>query len=215
MTQPHFPSGYVRAVLGGRDPVADSILRSSLGEHAQPTIQVDDNAARLLELLVRVARPERVLEIGTLFGYSTLHLARGLAGTGTVTSIEVDPAAARLARDNLDAAGLADRVSILVGDAVEVLATLPEDPFDFVFVDGRKSEYPRYLAAVHPRLRVGGLLVADDAFSAGDFAPDGDDDTDAARGISGYVRALGRSSSYASAFAGTETGLLISRKESA
>jgi len=82
------PAAYIRSTLGRRDPVLDRILRTSLLERRMPTIQVDDNAGRVLQLLAALRRPRQVIEIGTLFGYSAIHLARGLTGDGRLTTLE-------------------------------------------------------------------------------------------------------------------------------
>ncbi|HRW41055.1 MAG TPA: class I SAM-dependent methyltransferase, partial [Microthrixaceae bacterium] len=159
----------LRRYFGPREPMLDEILRTSLLEHRMPTIQVDDNAARVLQMLTALHRPAHVVEIGTLFGWSTLHLARGLPPGGRITSFEVDPAAAELARNNLRRAALADRVEVVVGDAVPALRALEPQSVDLVFIDGDKRAYLEYLKAAVPLLPPGGLLVADDALAEGDF----------------------------------------------
>lgn len=209
------PSGYVRSVLGGRDPVLDEVLRTSLLDRRMPTIQVDDNAGRVLQLLVALHRPEHVVEIGTLFGYSAIFLARGLPDGGRLTTVEIDPDAAELARRNLRIAGVADRVDVVVADAEDYLGTLPAESIGMFFIDGDKRAYPTYLARCFGLLRRGGLLVADDAYASGDYSPDHGHDGSAAadrHGIETYARAVGRSPRLFSAFVGTETGLLVSRK---
>ncbi|MET9730312.1 O-methyltransferase [Streptomyces sp. NPDC006458] len=210
------PQGYIRAVLGPRDPVLDEILRRSLLDDRLPTIQVDDNAGRVLQLLTRLRRPRHVLEIGTLFGYSTIHLARGLPEGGRVTTLEIDPRAAEVARRNLRAAGVDDRVDVVVGDAFAYLASLPPESVGLVFIDADKKAYPDYLGHCYPLLEPGGLLIADDAFAQGDFTAEraeGSDEDREARAIHRYNRAVGRSARLFSAFVGTENGLLVSVKE--
>ncbi|WP_420365951.1 O-methyltransferase [Curtobacterium sp. L3-7] len=210
----HFPSGYARATLGPREPDLDAIVRRSLIDDRLPDIQVDDNAGRLLQLLTALQRPVRALEIGTLFGFSAVHIARGLPTGGTLTTLEVDADVADVARRNIESAGAADTVEVVVDDALRYLSLPDVGVFDLVFIDGEKAAYPRYLAAVYPLLADGALLIADDAFADGDFAAESpSDDGRAARdGITTYVRAVGRAPGLFSAFAGTETGFLVSRK---
>ncbi|MFJ9847869.1 O-methyltransferase [Streptomyces sp. NPDC101150] len=194
----------------------DDILRRSLLDDRLPTIQVDDNAARILQLLTQLTRPQYVLEVGTLFGYSTIHLARGLPAGGRVTTLEIDEATAQVARRNLEAAGVSDRVDVVVGDALEYLADLPAEGFGLIFIDADKKSYPLYLRHCFPLLESGGLLIADDAFALGDYGTERDPNGDAeleAQGIHTFVRAVGRSPRLFSAFIGTESGLMISRKE--
>ena len=210
------PSGYIRSVLGPRDPVMDDILRRSLLDDRLPTIQVDDNAARILQLITQLARPQHVLEIGTLFGYSTIHLTRGLPDGGRVTTLEIDEATAQVARRNLETAGVADRVDVVVCDALDYLTGLPAETFGLIFIDADKKSYPLYLQHCFPLLEPGGLLIADDAFALGDYDAERDPSGDArleAQGIQTFARAVGRSPRLFSAFIGTESGLMISRKE--
>ncbi|WNM32728.1 O-methyltransferase [Streptomyces sp. Li-HN-5-11] len=210
-----FPTDYVRAVLGNREPVLEEILRHAVLDQGMPAIQVDDNAARVLQMLVGLRRPRHVIEIGTLFGFSTIHLARGLPEGGRVTTLEIDSRAADLARANLEKAGVADRVEVVVGDAVDYLSTVPPESVGMLFIDGDKKSYPRYLAAGYPLLEPGGLLVADDAFALGDFSgesADGGDGTQELKAIHTYNRAVGRSPRLFSAFIGTRNGLLVSCK---
>lgn len=210
------PTAYMRSVLGPREPMLDGILRSSLLDHRMPTIQVDDNAARVLQLLVSLQRPRHAVEIGTLFGWSTIHLARGLGAGGRVTSVEVDPTAADLARRNIERAGMADRVEVVVASAADYIPTIEPASVGFVFIDGDKLEYPLYLKLCFPLLEPAGLLVADDAFAVGDFAAEGDGADGALRAdaIRTYAMAVGRSPLLESCFIGTDTGLLISRRRS-
>lgn len=220
MTQPPAPEtqpaershAYVRRVLGRRDEALDLVLRRSLLEDGLPPIQVDDNAGRVLQLLTLLTRPARALEIGTLFGYSALHIARGLPPGGRLTSLEVDPRCVEVAERNLALAGVGERVDVVCADALEYLARERLEPFDLIFVDGEKLAYPDYLKACYPLLAPGGVLIADDAFAGGDYGPElGDAPPEAAvAAITAYNRAVVRAGSLHSAFVGTETGFMVS-----
>lgn len=211
MTRP--PTAYVRAILGAREPLLDTVLRSSLLDHGLRPMQIDDNAARVLQLLTLIHRPQRVLEIGTFFGWSSIHIARGLPPGGILTTLEIDPEIAELARHNLELAGLLDSVEVVVRPAAEYLARLAKKTLDMVFIDADKTSYPQYLKLAYPLLRSGGLLVADDAFATGDFAPESDGDgAGELAAINTYNRAVGRSANLFSAFIGTNNGLLVSVK---
>jgi len=214
MTDAVIPSGYIRSVLGPRDDVLDAILRNSLLQERMPPIQVDDNSGRVLQLLTMIHAPERVLEIGALFGYSTIYIARGLPPGGRLTSIEIDADAAALAQRNLDTAGMSDRTDVEVGCAVEYLSALPPESVDMVFIDGSKRDYPEYLKWAFRALRPGALLIADDAFAHADYAEGGDSSQNEAelKGIRTYNHVVGRSTKMYSAFIGTAHGLLVSRK---
>ena len=208
------PARYVRAISPPREEVLDRILRDSLLDNRLRPMQVDDNAARVLQLLTVLHRPRQVVEIGTYFGYSAIHIARGLPPDGHLVTLEVDAGLAELARGNLEKIGLADRVEVVVGLAADHLSGLPPESLDMVFIDADKLSYPTYLKLCFPLLRHGGVLVADDAFADGDFSsesPDGDGAA-AARAINSYNLAAARSPRMLSAFIGTNTGFLVSYK---
>jgi len=149
----------------GPDPVLDAVLAANAGAGLAP-IDVARNQGKLLEILVRGARARRVLEIGTLGGYSTICLARGVGAGGAVVTIERDERAAAVAVRNLGAAGLADRVQVRVGAALDVLPALAEaggPPFDFAFIDADKPSYDAYYEACLKLVRVGGIIAFIDA----------------------------------------------------
>jgi len=134
-------------------------------ERARRMLNITPETGRLLWILVRSARATRILEVGTSNGYSTIWLADAARATGgRVTTLELNPAKVKLARENLARAGLADRVEVLEGRAVDSLGTRP-GPFDFVFLDADRGNYLTYLELVVPRLVPGGLLVADNVSS--------------------------------------------------
>ncbi|MFF0145158.1 putative O-methyltransferase YrrM [Amycolatopsis sulphurea] len=211
---PTLPTDYIRAVLGPRDAVLDGVLRESLLQRSMPTIQIDDNAGRLLQLFTQLRKPARALEIGTLFGYSAIHIARGLPPGGRLTTIDNDPVAAELARANLVEAGVADRVDVVVGNATEYLATLTPASVGLIFIDADKKAYPAYLKACYPLLEDDGLLIADDAFAQGDFSAENDagDDSRERAAIHAYNVAVSRAAKLFSAFVGTENGLMVSQR---
>jgi caffeoyl-CoA O-methyltransferase len=134
--------------------------------------------AALLTMLARLVGARRALEIGTFTGYGAISIARGLAEGGSLTCLEVSEEYAGIARRNVEAAGLSDRVEIRVGPADEALRTMPEEPtFDFVFIDADKQAYPTYYDLVLPRLLPGGLLLLDNVFLGGAVVTPSDDRT--------------------------------------
>ena len=153
--------------------------RARSREAGLPAIEVTPAQGAFLGILARAAGARRVLEIGTLGGYSSIFLARSLASGGRVTTLERDPEHASVARTNLEAAGLADCAEVLEGPALETLARLraeAADPFDLVFIDADKADYPDYLAAVLPLSRSGTLIVADNVVRKGAVADPADAD---------------------------------------
>jgi predicted O-methyltransferase YrrM len=134
-------------------------------EHSRRFLNITPETGRFLAILVRAVRATRILEIGTSNGYSTSWLAWAAGCTGGhVTTIERSADKIAMARTNLQRAGLADRVTVREGMAVDVLAGLP-GPYDLVFLDADRPNYLAYLSRVAPLLRPGGLLVTDNVVS--------------------------------------------------
>jgi len=140
-----------------------------------PAIQVGPSDGKLIALLLRLIRATKVVEVGTLVGYSAIHLARALAPGGQLWSVEFEPRHAEIARANLAAAGVADRVSVLVGAGRDVLpALVPHAPFDVVFIDADKVNYDFYGEWGIDHLRPGGLVIGDNAYLFGELLDDSD-----------------------------------------
>lgn len=134
-------------------------------DHARRLLNCGPETGQLLWILVRATRARRILEIGTSNGYSTLWLAWAAGGTGgRVITIDRARAKVAMARQNLQRAGLLDRVTILEGTALEILRGL-DGPFEFVFLDADRPSYPAYIDLVLPRLTLGGLLATDNVLS--------------------------------------------------
>jgi len=149
----------------------DAVLRETRERSAKaglPDIQVGGMDALHLEVLTRAAGVHKAVEIGTLGGYSGTAIARGLAPGGRLHTFELEPAHAEVARQSFTKAGLLDRVTIHVGPALERLGDIKgEAPFDLVFIDADKVNYPAYLAWAAEHLRVGGIVFGDNAFAFG------------------------------------------------
>jgi len=160
---------YLVDTLIGHDPALERVI--AIQEDAGlPAIEVAPVAGKLLHLLARIAGARRVLEIGTLGGYSTIWLARGVAEGGLVVTIEAEPRNAEIARTNIDAAGLADRVDIVVGRAADVLPTLAgTEPFDLVFIDADKESNTLYLDWAARLGHPGTVVVVDNIGREGDI----------------------------------------------
>jgi caffeoyl-CoA O-methyltransferase len=160
---------YIEDQFGTSDEVLEATLKDSR-RGGLPEISVSPNQGRLLRLVVEIAGVRRILEIGTLGGYSAIHLARGLPEDGELLSLEIDEHHADVARNNIERAGLSDIVEVRVGDAHELLATLVENdegPFDLVFIDADKEGYPDYLDASLRLVRSGSLIIGDNTVRGG------------------------------------------------
>lgn len=131
-----------------------------------PSIAVSPNQGKLLMLLAQAIGARKILEIGTLGGYSTIWLARGLAEDGRLITLEFDPKHADVARSNIARAGLAHAVDVRVGKAIDSLPTL-EGPFDLIFIDADKVSYPEYLEWAVTLTRPGSMIIADNVVRKG------------------------------------------------
>jgi predicted O-methyltransferase YrrM len=139
--------------------------RAMYGQMKEFHLAVSQETATLLYMLARAAKARSIVEFGTSFGISTLHLAAALRdnGGGRVISTEFEPSKVAKARANFIAAGLSDLVEVREGDALETLASDLPEQIDLVLLDGAKSLYPPVLALLEKRLRAGALIVADNA----------------------------------------------------
>jgi len=160
-----------------QDEVLARIERETLAMPRASMLMTPDQGA-LMTLLTRIAGATRALEVGTFTGYGAISIARGLAEGGSLECLEVSEEYAGIARSNLEAAGVADRVSIRVGPAADALRAMPEVPtFDFVFLDADKQGNPVYYELVLPRMSSGGLVLIDNVLQGGRVLTPDDDET--------------------------------------
>ncbi|MBV9900605.1 MAG: O-methyltransferase [Alphaproteobacteria bacterium] len=166
---------YVAGHLLGEDPPLAATLAAT-ATAGLPDIEVSPTHGRMLQLLARMTGARRILEIGTLGGYSTICLARALPEDGRLVTLEIDPRHAEVARENLRNAGVADRVELIVGPALETLPAL-EGPFDFVFIDADKPSNTAYLREAIRLSRPGTTILVDNVVREGGVldAESGDD----------------------------------------
>jgi len=151
----------------------DEALKATMEANRQaglPSIDVPSLMGQFLGLMVRISGSRRVLEIGTLGGYSTIWLARALPAGGRVITLEIDPERAEIARRNLDRAGVLGGVEIRIGAAIDSLATLSKgaaDPFDLIFIDADKKSLPEYLEASLKLSHRGTVIIVDNVVRDG------------------------------------------------
>ena len=165
---------YIQDHAGGRDEVLRRVEAetAAMGELAQ--MQTAPEQAAFLEMLVRLCGAKFAVEVGTFTGYGAIRIARGLAEGGSLLCCELDPERAEIARANLDAAGVGDRVEIAVGPAIETLrAMADEQTIDFAYLDADKTGYPDYYEELVARLSPGGLLAIDNVFLGGEILEPG------------------------------------------
>jgi predicted O-methyltransferase YrrM len=156
---------YISGLLIGADEVLDGALDRS-DRAGLPEINVAPNQGKLLNLIARVHGARRILEFGTLAGYSTIWLARALPADGELITLEADPRHAEVARENIEAAGLADRVEVVVGKALDTLPTL-EGTFDLFFIDADKVNNAAYFRWSLDHSRPGSVIIIDNVVRSG------------------------------------------------
>ena len=165
---------YFEAQLIPADSMLEAALAASLKARL-PDIQVTASQGKLLHLLALAVGAQRILEIGTLGGYSTIWLARALAAGGKLTTLEIDATHAAVARENCRRAGLAAQVEVVEGAALDSLARLRTqraEPFDLIFIDADKPNIPGYMAAALALSHVGTLIIVDNVVRKGKVVED-------------------------------------------
>jgi caffeoyl-CoA O-methyltransferase len=168
-------AAYIRDLFLPPDPQLEAALKRAAAAGLR-SIQIPPELGRLLTILVQAIGARRVLEIGTLGGYSAIHLARALPADGRLISLELDERHAQVARENLSDAGLADRADVRVGAALSLLPALTaEAAFDLAFIDADKESYPAYLDWCLRLVRPGGMIVVDNVLSHNVMSPTAND----------------------------------------
>ena len=163
---------YVQRVHAGHDA---ALAQAFAVPEGIPAIQVGPSEGKLLYLFLKLVGAKKVVEVGTLVGYSAIHMARALPADGHVWSIEFESKHAEVARGNIARAGLGERVTVHVGAGREVLPTLVGNgPFDAVFIDADKVNYDHYGKWALENLRPGGLVLGDNAYLFGELTEDSD-----------------------------------------
>jgi predicted O-methyltransferase YrrM len=169
---------YLGSLLVKPDAARASVLAANKKAEL-PEIDVTPLQGQFLALLVRISGAKRILEIGTLGGYSALWMAQVLPKSGRIVSLEIDPLHAEVARANLKHAGVGDRVEVRVGNALALLSQMAasgESPFDLIFIDGDKQSYPDYLDWTLKLSHAGTVLVADNVVRDGKVSQAGSKD---------------------------------------
>lgn len=155
------------ARASGEEPWYLTELAAETIEKVQmPTMMSGHLAGRFLSMLSHLVRPRIAVEIGTYTGYGTLCLAEGLAEGGMLHTIDIDPYLPEMVHRYIEKAGMLDRITMHHRPALEIIADLPT-PFDLVFIDADKQNYPNYYDAVIDRMAPGGLIIADNVLWSG------------------------------------------------
>lgn len=156
---------YINSLDKGNTPVLDEIEKEAIGTYV-PIIRQETQS--LLKVLISMKSPERILEVGTAVGFSAILMAEYSGNNTDITTIEKFEKRIPIARSNFKRAGMENRITLLEGDALEVLKTLDTE-YDFIFMDAAKGQYINFLPEVKRLLKAGGVLVSDNVLQDGDI----------------------------------------------
>jgi predicted O-methyltransferase YrrM len=182
---------YINETLVPSDVALDNAVQKS-NEAGLPQIQVSPSQGKLLHLLARTIGARRILEIGTLGGYSSIWLARALPSDGKLVTLEFSPKHAEVAKGNIAAAGLAEKVELRLGAALDTLPKLAAEkqaPFDFIFIDADKKSMPEYFEWALKLSRTGSLIFSDNVVRSGGVVDAASTDPDI-QGVRRFYQAL-------------------------
>lgn len=160
---------YINDLLAHEDEALKESIRS-IGREGIPQISVSANQGKFLQVMARLVGAKRILELGTLGGYSTIWMARALPADGKLVSLELEPHHARVAQENVTRAGVADKVEIRIGKGIDLLNAMIEEgepPFDLIFIDADKPPYAEYFHLSLRLSRKGTLIIADNVIRDG------------------------------------------------
>jgi len=175
---------YISGLLAPEDAVLQETI-TSLEAAGMPQISVTANQGKFLQVVAMMCNAKRILELGTLGGYSTIWLARAIPDDGRVVTVEFDPLHAAVAKKNIDKAGLADKVDIRIGKAMDILSDLKtagEPAFDLIFIDADKPPYAAYFEKALELSRSGTVIICDNVIREGKVLDENSPD-DRVRGV--------------------------------
>lgn len=184
---------YIKTLLGREDEALAGVLQS-LDKEGIPQISVSANQGKFLQMLALLCKAVRILELGTLGGYSTIWLARALPPNGKIITLELDPHHAAVAQQNLDKAGVSDKTEIRIGKAMDLLNQMisqGEPSFDFIFIDADKPPYAEYFEAALQLSHKGTLIVCDNVIREGGVLEDNHAD-ERVRGVKRFNEMLSK-----------------------
>ena len=194
------------------DEVLHDLRRYTYLKVIHPRMLSGPLLGKFLEMVSGLIRPEKILEIGTYTGYSAICLARGLKPGGELFTIDINDELQEKTRTFFDRAGLTDRIRCITGNAIEIIPTL-EDEFDLVFIDGEKEEYIDYYNCVFPRLKTGGIILADNVLWDGKVMEPEEKMDSATRSIYDFNRMISADSRVENVILPLRDGINLIRKK--
>jgi predicted O-methyltransferase YrrM len=166
---------YIVSTFANEDAVLKQVVDQTASKKF-PLIQISPENGKFLYLLIKMINAKRVLEIGTLTGYSTIWMARALPVEGKLITLEIDPKHAEEAKKNFKKAGLDSKIELILDSAIQSLDKIENEKFDFVFIDADKTGYPAYFDKVIGMMNKGGLITADNTLRDGDVVKENPDE---------------------------------------
>ena len=200
---------YIAGLFSAEDELL-AALREEADRTGLPPIAISADEGRLLQVLLKAIKATRVLEVGTLGGYSAICMARALPAEGRLLSIEIEERHATFARRYIDRAELGDRIEVRVGRALDVLPSLDGEQFDAIFLDADKEPLPTYFDWALRLVRAGGLIIADNALWGGRVYDAGGDESDErTRGVREFNRRMATDSRVLGIIVPTHDGVAV------
>ena len=206
---------YAERYTSDESEILESLRLKTSAERNDKNMLSGFYQGRLLSMFSRMIAPRRVLEVGTYMGYSALCLAEGLTDDGKVLTLDVNEETNAVAKKFWEQAGLSSKIDDYLGAATEIIPGLDET-FDLVFIDADKENYSNYYDLVFSKLRIGGLIIADNVLWSGDVlrAEKGDDVKSSTQALHDYNVKINSDDRVSSILLAVRDGLMISRKES-
>jgi predicted O-methyltransferase YrrM len=182
---------YFNAKLHKRDQVMNEVMAANK-EAEMPSIDVSPSQGKMLHMLVKMKGAKRILEIGTLGGYSSIWMARALPEDGSLITLEYSEKHAEVARGNLRKAGLEDKVTVLTGAALDTLPSLKGEKFDFIFIDADKKNNPNYIKWAFELSSPGTVIITDNVVRGGRVTDSASSDENI-KGVRAFIDILSES----------------------
>ena len=205
---------YAERYTSDESSLLTELLQKTYGERADKSMLSGFYQGRLLAMFSKMLQPRRVLEIGTFMGYSAMCLAEGLTADGKIFTLDIQPETHAIAKSFWAKSALNDKIDGRLGDALEIIPTLDET-FDLVFIDADKPNYKNYYDLVFPKIRIGGIILADNVLWSGEVlqVESGRTTDESTIALHEYNQKINADKRVSNILFAVRDGLMIARKE--
>ena len=205
---------YAEKYTSGESEILSELREKTNNERDDKNMLSGFYQGRLLAMFSQMLNPKRILEIGTFMGYATLCLAEGLTDDGKIITLDIVEETNKIAKSFWAKTNLDEKIEDYLGEATEIIPKLDE-MFDLVFIDADKSNYSNYYDLVFPKMRIGGLIIADNVFWSGDVlnAGKGTEVSESTQALYDYSEKINKDERVTNILFAVRDGLMISRKE--